>query len=170
MKPHSSDISRNTMATDPAKVIAKLETLCVSAERCTYELRERLYRWKIYGEEADKIIDSLTKRGFVNDERFVRAFVNDKSRFDRWGQRKIAVALSRKKISSKLYSSILQEIDSDFVMANINYLLQLKSKSAGYDISTFEGRTKLYRYVVSRGFYPSDASVALRDFLKSSDV
>lgn len=45
----------------------------------------------------NRIIDRLVVEKFIDEERYCRAFVNDKFRFAKWGKMKITQALYMKK-------------------------------------------------------------------------
>lgn len=146
----------------PDRAIARLEDLCARSERCVYELRTKLYRWGISTLDADTIIDSLQARRFVDDERFTRAFVSDKIRFERRGRLYIRRALAAKRIGSATVNAILDEIDPKLYMANLEYTLQARIRQDPSLTESFEGRTKLFRYLVTRGYEPDLAARALR--------
>ncbi len=133
------------------QALTRLESLCARGEHSTGELREKLRRWSIDPSSTDQIIDSLTKRRFVDDRRFAKAYVNDKLRFARWGRRKIAVGLSAKGIPADVYRNILTEIDTEEYESILSDLLISKSRSIA-EPKTYEGRTKLYRFGLSRGY------------------
>ncbi len=135
------------------QAMIRLETLCARAERCTRELRDKLWQWQIPSVEADRIIASLEERRFVDDTRFARSYINDKVRFARWGPRKIAAALATKRIDSATVRTLIAEIDSDLLEDNLKDLLAAKARTMK-DPFTYEGRTKLYRFGISRGYSP----------------
>ena len=149
-----------TIAPDIA--LQRLEALCARAEHCTYELRQKLWTWKIPQRDAEKIIDSLLSRKFVDDERFVRSFINDKINFSRWGERKILMALVAKRLPGSLIRDILaNEVDKEKIKQNLLDVLLSKARTLK-EPHTFEGRTKLFRYAVSRGYYPDLISEVIR--------
>lgn len=136
----------------PQEALTRLEELCAASERCTFELRQRLYRWGISRSDAASIIDSLIKNRFVDDERFARAFVIDKYRFSRWGRIKIRAALYARQVPSWLVDVAMDEIDDEEYADNLLQLLRAKRKSLREEAATYEGRTKIFRYGASRGY------------------
>lgn len=137
----------------PEKALIRAEELCVRAERSSGEIRAKLRQWGIAAADAEKIIASLTERRFVDDRRFCEAFVRDKINFARWGRRKIAMALYEKGVERGISAAILASIDMERYEENLQHILQAKRRTiVGPD--TFEGRTKLFRFAVSRGFEP----------------
>lgn len=147
--------------------LARLEATCARSERCTYELMTRLRGWGITGPAAERIIDDLTERHFVDDERFARAFVNDRYRFGNQGRFKIRMALVAKHLPRRIIDTALNVIDPDIYRGNLERLLRSRASQTN-DLDTFEGRTRLYRYGVSRGYESSLVAETLRSILKSS--
>lgn len=134
--------------------LARLEELCARSEQCCFDLRSKLYRWKVE-QPHDPIIERLLERRFVDDERFARAFVRDKYRFDRWGRIKIAHALAAKRIERPIISSALEEIEPREYAINCFKLLKAKRKSLPDDIEPYDARSKLMRYAAGRGYEPN---------------
>lgn len=147
----------------PEQALVRLETLCARAEHCSGELRQKLYTWKISPEKSEEIISGLIERRFVDDRRFARAFAIDKARFARWGERKIALALMSKRLPSDIIKDTLAQIDRQLYETNLCELLHAKARSLDAP-RTFEGRTKLFRYGVSKGYPPSLVSELIRKF------
>ena len=82
------------------EALSRVASYCSTAEHCRAEINEKLQRWGIAYETIARILDQLETEKFIDDERFCRAFVNDKFRFSKWGKMKIAQGLYMKKIPS----------------------------------------------------------------------
>lgn len=146
---------------------ARLEELCVRAERCEYELREKLRRWGVSASDSDTIIQNLVKHKFVDDTRFATAYVHDKIMFARWGKRKVYQGLMQKRIPSEIICEALQDVDKDQYALNLRNFFKGKIKECPELKESYEGRTKLFRYAISRGYEPSLASELLKSLLLS---
>lgn len=146
---------------------ARLEELCVRAERCEYELREKLRRWGVSASDSSAIIQNLVKHKFVDDARFARAYIHDKIIFARWGKRKVYQSLLQKRIASDIIREALQSVDKDQYTSNLRDFFKGKIKERPELKESFEGRTKLFRYAISRGYEPSLASELLKSLLLS---
>ena len=146
----------------PDKTIRRIETICAKREQCTFELRLKLRRSKFTNAEIDKIIADLVEKNFVNDLRFAKAFVSDSLRFSRWGERKIVAALKSKRIPDAYIREAMETISPEVVESNLLALLYNKAKTIP-DAFTYEGRTKLFRYAVSRGYTPSLVSKVIQE-------
>lgn len=136
------------------EALLRLESQCSRAEICTFEAMQKLIRWGIEKREAEKIVSTLVSNKFIDDSRFARAFINDKTRFARWGERKIRVALFQKRIASQIISEHLSQVDPEIISSNLEDILQSQARTIA-NPRTYEGRTALFRYGVSRGYQPS---------------
>lgn len=149
----------------PQDALARLEQQCCRAEMSEGEAREKMRRWQIAAADADKIIDLLLRGRFIDDCRFARAFVNDKVKFARWGRRKIQSALMLKRVSSDIIDEALNDIDDDTYIENLRHLITAKINAKPEIAETYEQRTKLYRWILSRGYESQLAASELRRIL-----
>ena len=88
---------------------------------------------------------------YVDDERFARAFVKDKIRYNKWGRRKVQQALWQKHISEDIQQEVLDEIDDNEYLSVLRPLLKQKRKSTKAQ-SDYELNQKLARFALGRGF------------------
>ena len=128
---------------------------CSAAEHCKAEVSEKLQKWGLPYEAVNRIIDRLVVEKFIDEERYCRAFVNDKFRFAKWGKMKIAQGLYMKKIPSDVAWRHLNEIDEEEYLAILRDLLASKRKSI-HAKDDYELNGKLMRFAVSRGFELKD--------------
>jgi len=138
------------MTSDQA--LARLAALCSRGEQAESDLRDKLCRWQIAPGEADGIIRRLKQENFLSDERYARAFVRDKFRFNGWGRIKIAHALRQKHIAGQwIEQALADEIDADDYRAELVRLMQGKLRTvAGRQPQA--ARAALLRFAASRGF------------------
>lgn len=144
---------------------ARLEALCARSEHCSFEIYEKLRRMGITGAEAQKIVDELTDARYIDDLRYARSFVRDRYRFSGHGRIKIRIALSAKRIPRNIIDEAMEEIDPEIYAESLHRVLM--SKLARTDISTFEGRTKVFRFGLSRGYESDLVSSTLKDILRT---
>ena len=135
--------------------------LCSVKEMCTSDIIGRMERMGIGKDEVDAILKRLIEEGFLNEERYARAFVRDKSRISSWGRVKIRYALRRKGISDEIISESLEEVTNDEESERLRRLLSLKAKSMKMDEPGDKRLAKLVRFAIARGFdYDSSIRVA----------
>ena len=108
-------------------------------------------QWETPSEFIDPIIEKLLEQDYINEERFARAFVKDKFRFNHWGRIKIKTHLRALGISSENIAKAMDEIDEDEYAEILDEIVEKKRKTIkkGTDL---EVRAKLLRHALSRGF------------------
>ena len=129
----------------------QLAALCAQAEHCQQEMRDKMRRWELDETVQNRIIDRLIKERYVDDERYARAFVKDKIRYNKWGRRKVQQALWMKRIDADIQQRVLDEIDEKEYLDVLRPLLKQKRKSIKAE-SDYELNQKLLRFALGRGF------------------
>jgi regulatory protein len=129
----------------------QLAALCAQAEHCQQEMRDKMRRWELDETVQNRIIDRLIKERYVDDERYARAFVKDKIRYNKWGRRKVQQALWQKHIDADIQQRVLDEIDEKEYLDILRPLLKQKRKSIKAE-SDYELNQKLIRFALGRGF------------------
>lgn len=137
------------------EALSRVSAYCSTAEHCRAEIAEKLQRWGIAYDAIDRILDRLMQEKFIDEERYCRAFINDKFRFAKWGKVKIGQALQLKKIAPFVYRPYLDEIDEAEYLSILQALLATKRKSVHAE-NDYERNAKLIRFALSRGFEMKD--------------
>jgi regulatory protein len=129
----------------------QLTALCAQAEHCQQEMRDKMKRWNVDENVQNRIIARLIKERYIDDERYARAFVKDKIRYNKWGRRKVQQALWMKRIDDEIQQHVLDEIDEKDYLDVLRPLLKQKRKGIKAD-SDYELNQKLVRFALGRGF------------------
>ena len=129
----------------------QLASLCARAEHCQYEMTAKMRRWEMSDEAQARVMQRLVSEHYVDDERFARAFVNDKIRYNKWGRRKVEQALWMKRIDDDIRQRVLDEVDDEEYLDVLRPLLKQKRRSTKA-ASDYELNQKLVRFALSRGF------------------
>ena len=129
----------------------QLAAICAQAEHCEQEMRDKMKRWELDETVQNRIIDRLTKERYIDNERYARAFVKDKIRYNKWGRRKVQQALRMKLIDASLQHQVLDEIDEKEYLDVLRPLLKQKRKSVKAQ-SDYELNQKLVRFALGRGY------------------
>lgn len=129
----------------------KASYCCSLSEHCVKKVREKLVQWETPKEFIDPIIEKLLEQDYINEERFSRAFVKDKFRFNHWGRIKIQTHLRTLEISSENIAKAMEEINEQEYAEILDEIVKKKQKTIkkGTDL---EVRAKLLRHALSRGF------------------
>ena len=104
--------------------------------------------------QRQEIIKRLTDEGFLNEQRFAHAFVNDKFKFNGWGRVKIAYQLRSKGISQDCIDEALTLIDDDTYEHALVQLLSAKARTL-HGKQPQQARAALLRFATARGFEPA---------------
>ena len=129
----------------------QLAAMCAQAEHCEQEMRDKMKRWAIEPDAQDRVIARLIKERYIDNERYARAFVKDKIRYNKWGRRKVMQALWMKRIDNDILHQVLDEIDDKEYIDVLIPLLKQKRKTIKAK-SDYELNQKLVRFALGRGF------------------
>ena len=129
----------------------QLAAVCAQAEHCEQEMRDKMKRWGVSPEAQNRVIERLTHERYIDNERYARAFVKDKIRYNKWGRRKVQQALWMKRIDDDIQQRVLGEIDEKEYLDVLTPLLKQKRKTIKAQ-NDYELNQKLVRFALSRGF------------------
>lgn len=154
----------NRRATPPTaeQELARLEALCARSEQCSYDLTVKMLRRGLSRTDAESVLESLQQRRFVDDRRFASAYASDKLRFAGWGKMKIRMGLRAKRIQDSDIDEALAIIGDDDYFAKVVSTVRTKALAIGDEIDTYEGRQRVYRQCVTRGFESALVARAMR--------
>lgn len=133
------------------EAFTRLSAQCAQAEHCQHEMVEKMRRWGIGDDVQARVMARLVGERYVDDERYARAFVKDKVKYNKWGRRKVEQALWLKHIDSDIQQRVLDEISTDDYVQVLRPLLQQKRKTTKA-VSPYELNQKLIRFALGRGF------------------
>ena len=133
------------------EILQKLTALCARSEHCQHEMLEKMKRWQVDESTQAKVMVYLTENGYVDDERYARAFVNDKTKYNHWGRRKVEQVLWQKHIDNDIQQRVLGEVEDSLYVEVLRPLLQQKRRTTSAS-NSYELNQKLLRFALSRGF------------------
>ena len=137
----------------PSEARQKIYRYCAYQERSHREVREKLYGYGLFRDEVDEILSHLITEGFLNEERFAKAFAGGKCRMQKWGRIKITHELEARGLTPNCIKSGLKEIDEQAYLVTLRELLNRKSDQSSEE-NAFVKRDKLARYAIQKGFEP----------------
>jgi len=143
--------------------LGKAMSLCSAREYCTEDIAMKLQSWGVAENDSLKIIASLLKENFINEQRFADAFTRDKFRYNKWGKVKIAAHLRAKKVAGEIIRSALDKIDNELYRKFINDLLSSHRKTVKAK-NQYDLKGKLLRFGLSKGFESEILYDLLNDF------
>ncbi|MCM1293718.1 MAG: RecX family transcriptional regulator [Bacteroides sp.] len=136
----------------PKEALIRLEELCATSERCSWEIKTKAFKWGLDPDATEKILQRLIDGRYVDDLRFAKAYTKEKYLFSRWGRHKIATALYVKRIDRQYIETALSEIDPRQYAENAFHVIAGKLRCFNPEDDCHEIRSKLLKFGMSRGF------------------
>ncbi len=132
----------------------KARHFCDYQERCHLEVQQRLFDWGLKSDEIGTIMSQLIEEGFLNEERFARAFCRGKFNLKKWGRLKIVRELKSRQISEYCIWKGLEEIEEEKYLQTLEKLVAENwKKYRGLTAFTRKGLTA--KFLAGKG-YESD--------------
>ncbi|PLW99225.1 MAG: hypothetical protein C0591_03115 [Marinilabiliales bacterium] len=147
------------MSPEHTYLLNKARKYCSYQERCLADVKTKLKEWNAAEKTIEKIIQTLEKEDFINEERYAIAFALGKLRNNKWGRNRIFYAMTQKQIPEIYIQMGLNEIDETEYIQILKSILKLK-KTAEKD--EFKRNNKLVKYAVQKGFQASLAWKVIR--------
>lgn len=128
----------------------KMAKYCSGTERAPYQVLQKLTKWELDESEAQQILAELIAEEFVNEERFVKAYCNDKFSFNQWGKIRIKQELYRLRIADEVIQTGLNYIDPEKYEDTMLNLAMRKWNSLKDE--NWIRKQKTTAYLVNKGF------------------
>ena len=141
---------------DFQKIKSKLESFCAYQERSLYEVEKKLNTLTSISEDKKSIISHLNQNNFLNQSRFIEAYVSGKINLKRWGKGKIRVGLIQHKIPKIDIDQAMNNIPKKTYQNNLLILAQRKALSIKKEEDLYLKKAKLMRFLYSKGYTSSD--------------
>lgn len=145
----------------PQQALNRAAALCARSEQASGDIHDKLVKWGLNANEVRQVLNQLVEQGFIDNERYARAFVKDRFVFNGWGRIKIAHQLKLKGIPADVIDTAMAVIDEDAYQQRLLELLQAKWR-------TVNGRERraawaaMMRFAASRGFEVQIASKCVK--------
>lgn len=139
---------------DPNKALAKIMNTCARAEKCSWDIKDKLRRWDLSELQIDSIIQQLKEQKFIDDDRYAKAYAKDKNQFNTWGKTKIRYHLQVKRIPSESIAEALKEINEEVYHDQLEQLLRNRIRSIIPIEDNYLAKAKLVRFAASKGYEP----------------
>ena len=130
--------------------------------RSKYEIINYLNKFKLDYSTIENIIEKLEDNNLINDEIFVKAFVNDKINFTTSGPYKIKLELLKHNIDKYLIDKYLDNIDKDLIYNKISKIVEKNLKNKKYPKNVL--KNKIYKTLVNNGYYNDDIMYILNKY------
>ncbi len=156
------DIPKKQKITDEKTALTKAEHYCAYQERSQQEVRDKLFEWGLRPQVVEDIISQLITGGFLNEERFAKAYARGKFNQKGWGRLKIKQGLKLKKVPDVLIKKALESLNPDTYLQTLEKVIQKKSTLIN-EKDPYKRRYKLQQYARGRGFETDLVADVLKD-------
>ncbi|MBO3699861.1 regulatory protein RecX [Roseivirga sp. E12] len=153
---------------DRKTALLKAADYCAYQERSQQEVRDKLYGYGLHRDEVEETIYELITQGYINEERFAKAYAGGKFRMKGWGKRKILQGLKQHRISEYCVKKGMLEIDSDDYFNTIIKHLEKKRPSIKTD-SQYILKGKLTQHLIAKGFEMDLIQEAIKQVLSEEN-
>ncbi len=150
-----------------AEAISKARKYCAQEERCTRQVTSKLKSWKVQNKDILAVLEDLEREGFLNEERFARAFVRGKFNLNHWGRIQIRMHMKQLGISPDRINSGLEEIDDQHYMEELGRLLLKKNATIPTKTEKRTRQMKLVAFALSKGYERELIMEAMNRILKT---
>lgn len=134
-------------------ILQKAASYCAYQERTQDEVKQRLKKWNVWGNEADEIIAELISMNYLSEERFAKTYAGGKFRVKNWGRMKIRQELNRRGLSTYSIEKGMNEIgDEDYVSGLRELLLKKRDLLSKTETDPFKLKQKLARFALGKGY------------------
>jgi regulatory protein len=144
------------------EALSKIYRYCAYQERSHREVKNKLFEYGLRSGEVDEILAQLITEGFLNEERYAKAFAGGKFRMMKWGRLKIQRELEIEGLTPKCITRGLAEIDSKDYSKILVSLLKKKSAVVS-EPDAFKKKNKIARFAIGKGYEPELVWESIKD-------
>jgi len=142
----------------------KIFRYCAYQERSHHEVKTKLLEYGLPSAEVEEIISHLITEGFLNEERYAKAFAGGKFRIMKWGKLKIQRELESSGVSPRNIARGLAEITPSEYSQTLLGLIKKKSKLVDDD-NIYKKKNKVARFVIGKGYEPELVWETINDLM-----
>jgi len=149
-------------------ILSQLRQWCNKAERCRADFRLRAQKLGVDTIEAEIILDRLEKEGWLNELRFAKAYVHDKSVIAKWPEKRIRLSLKIKGIEAEILQQAMEE---EYSLDESKEIQRYIARKLENQKQTDRRKTyaALYRYLMGKGFHSEKIAAAIRAYGEDSE-
>jgi regulatory protein len=146
------------------EALARIQRYCAYQERSHKEVKRKLFEYGLYATQVDEIISQLITDGFLNEERFAKAYAGGKFRIKKWGKLKIKNELEYLGLTKNCIQRGLKEIEPGDYSKTLKALIKKKAIEI-IDENRYKKRDKVARFAIGKGYEPEMVWEYVKDLL-----
>lgn len=141
----------DSTAPNPDVILEKIRHWCAASEHCSRDVVIKLQQLHFPSDKVEDALATLRKEGFINDERFARAFVRGKFHNLKWGRQKIVNELRARGLDKSLIDQAMEEIQEEEYCSILGKEINKKLRSIK-NKDFLSQKAALLRFASSRGY------------------
>lgn len=135
------------------KVKSYMVKLLGRRDHARQELFTKALKKKYSREVINSVLDELEQKGYLNEEKFARKFVEDKFRLNQWGPNKIRAHLYKKNIAEPLINQAIDHVFNEQDLKDLFLHLVLKRKRRFLrESNPYKRKKKIADYLQRKGY------------------
>jgi regulatory protein len=135
------------------EIYLKMAHLCSRSEHCTPDITKKIRESGAGVEMTESILGRLREEKYLDDQRFVKLYVREKFRVNKWGRIKMHYYLKLKGLKEEIIRSGFDEINEEEYVALLLKTMKEKARSIK-KTDKYEKMGQLIRFAQGRGFEP----------------
>lgn len=145
----------------------KIESYNIALKFLNTKLRtEKEIKNKLNNYDIDSInytINRLKENGYLNDELYIKSYINDSINLKLIGQNKIRYELKKLNFNDTMINKYLDNFDSDIWLQKIRKIINKKIAS-NHNLSGMILKKKIISELISKGFINEQISLVIEEF------
>lgn len=143
--------SKQTRQYGENELIEKAKRYCAYAERCSFDVEQKLVQLGADANTIPGIISKLTEEQYIDDQRFAALFARSKLHNNKWGKVKISAELHKRKIKETTINMALEGIDEEDYRQCLRALIA-KKHEALINKNASRPKEKVASHCIQKGF------------------
>ncbi len=138
-------------SSEPEMILEKIRYYCGYEERCISDVEKKLEGWSVQKKRIPGLINALQKEGYLDEERFAKAFAGGKFRLNKWGRQKIEFELKQRGVPELMIMEGLANIDENEYNQVLKELILRKQKELKPE-TDLKIREKIINFALGKGY------------------
>ncbi len=138
-------------SSEPEMILEKIRYYCGYEERCISDVEKKLKGWTVQKKRIPGLINALQKEGYLDEERFAKAFAGGKFRLNKWGRQKIEFELKQRGVPELMIMEGLANIDENEYNQVLKELILRKQKELKPE-TDLKIREKIINFALGKGY------------------
>ena len=132
--------------------LAKAMRYCAYQDRSIYEIKQKMNEWAVPENRQSALIEALISDRFLDENRFIEAFIRGKFFHLQWGKRKILQQLFYHQISASQVEPIWRQAIGEEDYRDVIEALILKKKKQWSALSPLLQKQKTIAFLQGKGY------------------